>query len=279
MNCSVRRPIVRYHGGKWKLAPWIVSNFPEHRVYVEAFGGGGSVLLRKPRSYAEIYNDLDAEIVSLFRVARDHGPKLKEKLELTPFSRDEYLEAWYPSEDPIKQARRTVIRSFMGFGSAAITLMRLPDNPGRGGLAKTGFRSNSNRSGTTPAHDWKNYPDALSSIIKRLQGVVIENKDALSVIADHDSADTLFYIDPPYLPETRDKGQDYKFEMTKDDHIGLAECLNKVRGKVVLSCYQSKLYDDLYRGWIRHEKDAFADGARKRVEIIYIKNHDKNLFD
>lgn len=84
------RPIVRYFGGKWKLAPWIIQHLPQHRVYVEPFGGGGSVLLRKPRSYAEVYNDLDGEIVNLFLIARDHGQELQQKLELTPFARDEF---------------------------------------------------------------------------------------------------------------------------------------------------------------------------------------------
>ncbi len=113
------RPIVRYHGGKWMLAQWIIAQFPAHRVYVEPFGGGGSVLLRKPRSYAEIYNDLDGEIVNLFLMARDHGEELRRALELTPFARVEFMESYEPSENPIEQARRTVARSFMGFGSNA----------------------------------------------------------------------------------------------------------------------------------------------------------------
>ena len=119
------RPILRYHGGKWILAPWIISHFPPHRVYVEPFGGAASVLLRKPRSYAEVYNDLDREIVSLFRVARERGEELRRALELTPFARQEYLEAWHPSDDPLEQARRTVIRAYMGFASAAVTLGRV----------------------------------------------------------------------------------------------------------------------------------------------------------
>lgn len=107
-----RRSAVRYHGGKWRLADWIIGHFPAHRVYTEAYGGGASVLLRKPRSYGEIYNDLDGEIVNLFRVLRDSGPELMHLLELTPFSRTEFLASYEPHPDPLEQARRTLVRSY-----------------------------------------------------------------------------------------------------------------------------------------------------------------------
>jgi len=267
-----KRPIVRYHGGKWKLAPWIIDHFPKHKVYVEPYGGGGSVLLRKNKSYAEVYNDLDGEIVNLFRVVRERGEELISVLQLTPFAREEYLNAWYASDDPLEQARRTLIRSFMGFGSAAITLNRKPHNDTRGISAKTGFRANSNRSGTTPAHDWKNYPFALEEIIKRLQGVVIENRDAMQCMLQHDSEQTLFYVDPPYVKSTRDVGEDYKYEMTDEQHIKLSECLNSLKGMIILSCYDSELYQTLYSGWTKDQKFTFADGAKKRIEVIYMKN-------
>lgn len=264
---SPKRPVCRYHGGKWKLAPWILKHFPAHRIYVEPYGGAASVLLRKVRSYAEVYNDLDGEMVNLFRVVRDRGDVLRQQLELTPFSRAEYLSAWYPSPDPVEQARRTVIRSFMGFGSAAVTLARCPKTPGRGGLARTGFRANSNRSGTTPAHDWRNYPDCLPQLIERLRGVVIEQRPALDVIQSHDSVETLHYIDPPYVPSTRDKGSDYRHEMTIEQHEALAMALNQLLGMVVISGYPCSLYDDLYGGWERVERPALADGARKRTAL------------
>jgi DNA adenine methylase len=247
------------------LAPWIISHFPDHRIYVEPFGGGGSVLLRKPRSYAEIYNDLDDEVVNLFTVARDHGSDLLRDLELTPFSRKEFLLSYEHSNNNIERARRMIVRCFMGFGSNAHT-------------TKTGFRSNSNKSGTTPAHDWKNYPMGFSQIIERLRGVVIENRDAKQVMSAHDSDNTLHYVDPPYVSSTRDKGNDYNFEMTDQDHIDLAKFLSTLQGGVIVSGYPSSLYNEIYSEWERIDKDSFADGAKKRIECLWLKNIKKSLF-
>lgn len=253
-----QRPILRYHGGKWLLAPWILQNLPPHRVYVEPFGGAASVLLRKDRSYAEVYNDLDGEIVNLFKVARDRGAELREVLRFTPFARSEFMDSYEPSGDPLEQARRTVIRGFMGFGSNSHN-------------KKTGFRANSNRSGTTPAGDWKNYPDCLDAVIERLRGVVIENRAAVEIVRQHDTPDTLHYVDPPYCAETRDKGGDYRHEMTTDDHRELAEVLHGAVGMVVISGYACDLYDlELYPGWHRVERAALADGARKRTEVLWM---------
>lgn len=253
------RPVLRWHGGKWRLAPWILLNLPNHKVYVEPFGGAASVLLRKPRSYAEVYNDLDKEVVNLFKVVRENGKQLRETLYNTPFSREEFINSYEISTDPLEQARRTIVRSFMGFGSNAH-------------FRKTGFRSNSNRSGTTPAHDWRNYPECLHFIIDRLRGVVVENRDAKIIMQQHDGNETLHYVDPPYMPETRDGGRDYNFEMTEQEHLEMLHFLRGLKGKVVLSCYNSKLYDDLLQGWRKLEKPSFADGARKRTEVLFIKD-------
>lgn len=264
---TCRRPILRWHGGKWLLANWIISHLPAHRVYVEPFGGAGSVLLRKSRSYAEVYNDLDGEVVNLFRVARERGDELRRALELTPFARDEFVLSYTPTDDPVEQARRTVARSFMGFGSNSHN-------------KATGFRANSNRSGTTPAHDWRNYPDAFVAVVERLRGVCIENRDAVAVMQAHDGEETVHYVDPPYVAVTRDKGGDYRHEMTDADHEALAGELHKLRGSVVLSGYASPLYDELYRDWQRVERVALADGARARVEVLWLSPRcaDADLF-
>lgn len=263
---TVRRPLIRYHGGKWKMAHEILRYFPPHRAYVEPYGGGGSILLRKSRSYAEVYNDLDGEIVNLFRVVRDRGDELAQALTLTPFARDEYRESFDVSEDALEQARRTVIRSHMGFGSNALA---------RG--IKSGFRANSNRSGTTPARDWRNLPDNVVQVIDRLRGVVIENRAALEVMESHDAPETLHYCDPPYVSDTRSGlmhgFHGYTHEMTNDDHRAFGAAVHTLKGAVVVSGYGCELYDqELFPDWLRIPFGAHADGARDRVEVLWLND-------
>lgn len=268
MNAPTR-PALRYHGGKWLLAPWIVQHLPPHRVYVEPFGGAASVLLRKPRSYAEVYNDLDREVVGLFEVLRDPATalRLSELLDLTPFARDEFEGAYEPCEDGVERARRLIVRSFMGFGA-----------DGYNTAVRTGFRADSNKSGSTPAHDWMRLPGNITALSSRLRGVVIENRPALDVIGKHDRHDTLHYVDPPYLPDTRsaksrrsgERYHAYRHEMTIEDHEILLAFIQSLKGMVVLSGYPSPLYDDALAGWLRVDRLALADGARARTEVLWI---------
>lgn len=261
------RPVIRYHGAKYKLAPWIVSNLPEHRIYCEPYGGSAAVLLAKPSCYSEVYNEMNGDVVNLFRILRtpDKAWELRRRLYLTPYAREEFEQAYRPSDDEIEQARNLIIRCFMGFSSAAHTVTH-----------PTGFRANSNRSGTVPAKDWANYPQAITQFVERLQGVLIENKPALEVIRQHDTKETLFYCDPPYLHQVRKAGRNAdfatygKFEMTDDDHRELASVLHSVKGMVVLSGYASPLYDDLYAEWQQVKKETYADGARPRTEVLWL---------
>lgn len=254
---KITRPILRWHGGKWTLAPWIIGMMPAHRVYVEPFGGAASVLMRKPRAYAEVYNDLDDDVVNLFRVLRgDDAQRLVDQITLTPFAATEFFGAYEPSEDAVERARRLVVRSFMGFGSNATH-------------RKSGFRSNSNRSGTTPARDWVNYPDALAAIVERLRGVTVTNRDAMEVMAGHDGPETLHYVDPPYVFATRDAGSDYAHELTDDQHRDLLAFLRTLKGRVMLSGYPCDLYDSALYGWHRIERAHLADGARERTEVLW----------
>lgn len=265
-----RRPVMRYHGGKWRIAPRLIAHFPEHRRYVEPYGGGAGVLLRKSREgiAAEVYNDLDREVVNVFRCLRDPdlADRLKVACELTPFARQEFNLSYEPSDDPIEQARRTIARSFMAFGT---THRR---------ASRTGFRAAQVQRNTTSAHDWRTWPEQIVAYVERLRGVTIECRPAIECIRQQDSEETLFYCDPPYPRSTRTslrghgrKDGAYAHEMTDDDHRALALELRGISGMAIVSGYACDLYDhELYTDWKRVELDTVADGAKRRTEVLWI---------
>lgn len=260
MTAKVTRPALRYFGSKFRLAPWIISHFPDHRRYTESFCGSAACLLRKPRAYAEILNDLDGEIVNLFRVLRNasQARELIRQVHLTPYSRQEFDESYIFSGDPIEQARRTLFRAMAGYGSNAVQ-------------RNTGFRGNVTRAGTTPVHDWQSLPKVLETILERLRGVIIENRPATQVLVTYDSPDTLHYVDPPYPHGTRCESGRYRHELSDDDHRELADVLHGLQGHVILSGYACDLYDrELYPDWQRVTRSAHADGARDRTEVLWI---------
>lgn len=274
---KVKRPVLRYHGGKFLLAPWIISHFPKHKVYVECFGGAASVLMRKSRSYAEVYNDKWDTVVNVFKVLRDSklACELERQLRLTPFSRTDFeqcSEINISTEScPVEKARLTILRSFAGFGSASTNAKHA-----------TGFRANSHRSGTTAAHDWKNFPDHIKSFVERLQGVTIENKDYRAVIDQHDGIETLIYLDPPYVHSTRNMQRGnaaYAFEMTEQDHMDMADKLSGIKGMAVISGYDNELYRILFKSWQKVERKAFADGAVERTECLWLNDRASKLLN
>jgi DNA adenine methylase len=262
---TIKHPVMRYHGAKFRLADWIISFFPKHDCYVEPFGGAGSVLMKKERSYAEVYNDLDGEIVNVFRVLQvaELRERLIEMCVLTPFSRDEFLKSYEPSDDPVEQARRTLFRAEAGFGSAGACGQN------------TGFRTDARRAYSLASHVWAKYPERIAVFGERLSGVIIENKPAVEVIQKNDTEKTLFYVDPPYVHGTRVMRSHgaYKFEMDDQHHIELLDALKALDGSVVLSGYDSDLYNDSLQGWKKYECSArisSGKGTANRQEVIWI---------
>lgn len=266
-SAPITRPALRYHGAKFRLAGWIMQFFPEHRCYVEAFGGAAGVLLQKPRSYAEVYNDLDGEVVNFFRVLRD--PTLRAELvkacTLTPYAREEFRLAWEPSDDALEQARRLVVRAQMGFGSAGAT------------KGNTGFRIDTKRPHGTAQHEWMEYPANLARVGERIAGVLIENRDAVEVMRAHDAPDTLHFVDPPYMPETRvldaGRGGYYRHEMTAEQHAELLDALEQLDGMVVLCGYENDLYRERLRDWDQRSRLVAVSarrGSGQRVENVWL---------
>jgi DNA adenine methylase len=232
------RPPIKIHGGKSYLCRRIIESFPEHTTYVEPFGGAASVLLNKPSSPVEVYNDLDERLTRLFWVLRDRGDEFRRRLLLTPYSEVEFRSAKVPSPDPIEQARRDFVRWRMSLGGRgdafSFTLHRV-----RRGMADV-------VSGYLSALD-----EELPRIIERLRPVQIVSRPAVEVIRAWDAPRTLFYCDPPYLHETRAPSSRgiYGYELSEAEHRELAEVLHGCQGKVVLSGYPAPLYTELYGSW------------------------------
>lgn len=266
MTTNIKAPVLRYHGAKFRLAPWIMSFFPEHRCYVEPFGGAAGVLLQKPRAYAEVYNDLDGEVVNFFRVLRDPANRdaLIEACLMTPYAREEFDEAWLPTASPIEQARRLCIRAQMGFGSAGAT------------KGVTGFRIDTKREYGTAQALWTRYPQAIAAAGERFSGVLIENRPAIDVMRQHDGKETLHFVDPPYMHVTRvmrGSNRCYRHEMTDADHAELLECITSLSGFVVLSGYESDLYDSELRDWRKattQSRISAGRGTALRTECVWI---------
>lgn len=269
MSAPVTRPALRYHGGKFRLAPWVMGFFPEHQCYVEPFGGAAGVLLQKPRSYAEVYNDLDGDVVNFFRVLQDPALRgqLIERVLLTPYARSEFDKAWKPARGQVERARRLAIRAQMGFGSAGAT------------KGSTGFRVDTKRAYGTAQALWAQYPENIAQVGARLAGVLIENRTALEVMRQHDAPSTLHFVDPPYVMATRDprassgRSTYYRHEMTDTAHLELLEAVRGLAGMVVLSGYASELYAGQLDGWEEHcteSRISAGRGTTLRTESLWL---------
>lgn len=245
----------------------MIGHFPEHRVYVEPFGGAAGVLTRKAPADAEVYNDLDGEIVNVFRVLRDQdlARRLAHACSLTPYAREEFELAQESSNCPVEQARRTLFRAWSSFGSAGATR-------GRSGMRT--FSKPDGRYLNVP-RAWGRVADMIPAFVERFAGVIVENRPAMDVMLQHDCSETLHYVDPPYLPETRtfDGGRYYRHEMTRDQHVELLQFLGKLEGHVIVSGYSSDLYRDMLDGWDRVELGTSGSsrfGSVERTECLWL---------
>lgn len=240
--------LMPYCGSKASMANAIISHMPKHRLFVETHSGSAAVLLTKPPSTIEVLNDRDDALVNLFRVLREHPDELVRRLRRTPYSLTEWKEAKADASalDPIEQARHfyvAICQSYAGFGERY------------------------NRSINKPhAKYWRDRIDRMDEVIERLRTIVVENLDAIDVIKKYDTADTLFFIDPPYVRSSRsDGGPSYRFEMAEDEHLRLLNHLQSVKGRVLLTGGDSALYAERLKRWrvcYRHRLPCGTGGSK-----------------
>ena len=252
---------INWFGGKSRLASRIIDHFPEHHTYCEPFGGSAAVLLAKHPSPVEIYNDIHEGLVSFFRVLRE--PKLfaslRRAVENTIYARAEFELAKQSTDDPVEAARRFIVRSRQSFGGKGMEWSYAVKNS-HGGRASVVKR-------------WRTGIEGLPAVHKRFQDVQIECDNWHAVMARFDTPETLFYCDPPYIPEARVSGK-YRHELTHRDHRGIVDCVLAMRGMIVLSGYDHETYKPLERaGWKRvdyHVRTHASDYRARRVESIWL---------
>lgn len=240
---------------------------PPHLHYVEPFFGGGTVLLAHGgEDRSEMVNDRHKDLVNFWRVLRhpDLFPEFVRACQATPLSRDE----WERAREGLGIYTDAVGRAWAFF--VFCRQSRAGQMTGFTSPTRTRLRRGMNGN----VSEWLSAVDGLPDVHHRLRRVMIENIDALVLIPREDTPGTLFYLDPPYLHETRTSTDAYTHEMTREQHVELLAAIRRCKGKVMLSGYPSKLYDDALAGWTRHTFDLpnnAAGGAEKgrETEVLW----------
>lgn len=252
--------ILKYPGGKWSMADWIISFFPRHHSYLEPFFGSGAVLFNKPRSNIETVNDLDGDVVNLFEWIRKAPEKLAREIYYTPYARQVYEDAFamVPEDnDSFGRAVNFFIRLNMGYG----------------------FRTNGQRVGwkhdvqgrerAYASREWTDLPDRIIWAAERLRGVQIENRPAAGLMKRFNYPDVLVYLDPPYMLGTR-HGKQYRYELDDAGHEELICTAKKHSGPVLVSGYDSELYNRELKDWYRAEKTTYSQVCSRKKEVLWM---------
>lgn len=246
--------LIKYPGGKWRIANWIISHFSPHKVYVEPFFGSGAVFFNKEPVYIETINDIDGDIVNLFEVCRKYPQELAAAINLTPYAKEEYERCLERSDDPIEQARRTLVRYHQSIGTR---------NPYR-----NTWRNITQAGGPRTETMWNYLPQAVISTCKRLKDAQIEHTDALKLIERYNRPDVLMYLDPPYLHSTY-RGKTYGYEFTDKQHKDMLDLIKASKAMIVLSGYDNELYNDVLSDWLTDEKETTANFGKYRKEKLW----------
>lgn len=218
------------------------------------------MLFTKQRSSIETVNDLDNEVINFFEWVKTDPEKLGAAIYWTPYAREVYEKAWaaqHTETDSFKRAVNFCAQMMMGHGFRTTG-------------EKVGWKNDvQGREAAYAAKYWCKMPQVIIEAAERLRGVQIENRPALDLIQRFNYPNVLIYADPPYLLSTR-HGKQYRFEMDDAEHAELLEALKAHRGPVLISGYDSILYNKALEGWTRKEITVMAQTATKRKEILWM---------
>ena len=264
--------VLKYPGSKWNIASAIVNLIPEHHSYVEPYFGSGAVFFNKNPSNIETINDLDDDVINLFQCIRENPDELSRLVTTTPYSRKEY-DYTYANTDKYfgkcEKARRVLIRCWQGYG------YRTNGN-------KTGWKNDvQGRERAYALKKWYRLPENIEVVAERLRTVQIECRPAIDLMERFNCENVFMYLDPPYVLKTRNSKQ-YKHEMEDIDHEALLKTILKSKSKIMISGYESDMYEDYLSKWKKRTFMSCAEGGSPRKETIwmnYIPNSQISMFD
>ena len=253
--------ILKYPGAKWRIVDWIIENMTTHHSYVEPYFGSGAVFFNKSPSNIETINDLDGEVVNFFEVIRDMSEELAAKIHMTPYARAVYegvYEQPYKTTDTkLDRALRFCIKINMSHGFRC--------------NSKVGWKNDiQGREAAYALKSWNKIPDLIMKAAARLKEVQIEQRPAIEVIRRFNNPKCLIYCDPPYLLETRKSSKQYNFEMSNKDHEDLLNAILVSKSKIIISGYESGLYNDALKGWRKKTGFSLTQSMRKAKEVIWM---------
>lgn len=265
------RQVLKYPGSKWNIARQLVELIPAHHSYVEPFAGSLAVLFNKPPSNIETINDLDNDVVNLFWCIQQDAEKLSRLIMTTPYSRQMYDDAFKNDPiremmigaDPYHEACQFLVKCWQGHGF-------------RTNGYKVGWKNDvQGRESMYALWNWYRLPEWIIEVAERLRKVQIENRPAMEVIQRFDYENVFMYLDPPYLLDTR-AGKQYKHEMTDADHEELLKLILKSKARIMISGYESEMYNDYLSGWHKAQFQSCAEHNGTRQEVVWM-NYEHNL--
>ncbi|GGB68921.1 DNA adenine methylase [Deinococcus soli (ex Cha et al. 2016)] len=254
-------PVLRWPGAKWRIAEFVVSHLPAHDVYIEPYFGSGAVFFNKDVSRVEIINDLDSNVVTLFRVLREQADALTTLISLTPWSEQEYHECWTALDrgglSDLERARCLIVVTWQQMGRKPVT-------------QRSSWRFRDVR-GQSPITAWSTLPERIQHAASRLAAAQVSQMPAIRLIEQTQGPDTLVYADPPYLSEIRSGARMYEHEMRdRAQHDELIDALRAHLGPVVLSAYANEYYSEQLPGWHTVSTAARTQTNAQRAETLWL---------
>lgn len=267
------RQVLKYPGSKWNIARQIVELIPEHHSYVEPYFGSGAVLFNKPPSHIETVNDLDSDVTNLFQCIQKDSERLARLVMTTPFSREVY-------DSQFEDMDSTNTSSFQH--AAGFLIRCWQGHAFRTTGAKVGWKNDVvGRERAYALWNWYRLPEWIIDIAERLRKVQIENRPALEVIERFNYSNVFMYLDSPYLLGVR-AGKQYKHEMSDSDHEEMLKLALHSKAKIMISGYESDMYNDYLKGWNKVCFSSCAECGKPRTEVVWM-NYEKymqmNLLD